>query len=149
MDYHREAVVKEISLKEIKEIYQVIRNLDNMVMELLDFDDIKTEEVTNLEKIVAKMADAFHQRHSEKYIKLNTEFHEKIWSHNPNEFLHKNLQFCIIQIKRYSYLLNHLFQNPKSLKKSMSEHKEILKALKNKEKAKLKALALKHWVSPF
>ena len=56
---------------------------------------------------------------------------------------------CIIQIKRYSYPLNHIFQDTKSLKKSLSEHKEILQALKNKEKANLKALALKHWVSPF
>ena len=49
---------------------------------------------------------------------------------------------------RYNYARFHAFQKkPGGLEKSMAEHKEILKALKNKDKKKIKSLMAKHWGS--
>ena len=98
--------------------------------------------------MIKKMELAFHHKELERYIKLNIAFHEKIWSHNPNDFLHEVIKFCIIRIQRYSYLLDDLIQDTKFFAKSSSDHKEILRSLKTKDKRRLKAIASKHWVAP-
>lgn len=148
IDYHREAVVRDVSMKELKEIYQVISNLDNLVMDLLEFDSFDEKDFVSLGKINIQIGQSFREKKLEKFAKLNIDFHEKIWSHNHNAFLHEVLQFCITQIKRYCYLLDRISQNTEYLTKSMNEHKYILDAIKNKDKSKLKALVLTHWILP-
>jgi DNA-binding GntR family transcriptional regulator len=48
---------------------------------------------------------------------------------------------------RYNYARFYAFQKPGTLEKSMADHKKILKALKDKDKRKIRSLLLKHWGS--
>ncbi len=64
---------------------------------------------------------------------------------NINSFLQKKLWDCIAQIKMYHcYAFNSAFRNSKIINISMKFHKEILKALKIKDKKKLKTIILEY-----
>lgn len=148
IESHREAVVRDLSIKELKEIYQVIGSLDNLMMDLLEFDLFDEEYFKSLRKMMLQMENSLHEKKIEKFAKLNIDFHEKIWTYNHNPFLHRLLLYCVTQIKIHGYLLCRLPQDSDLFHKSLNEHKYILDALKNKDKSRLKALVLTHWVPP-
>ena len=148
VDYHRGAIVKEVSLKEVKDIYQVIANLDALGMTLLALENLEERTLEELERLQPRMAHFFHKKELEKYVDINIEFHEKIWQYILNIFLSEVLRFCIIQITRYIYLVHHFFQDDGNLTKSLDAHQEIIEALKNKDRRKLKIVAGKHWIFP-
>jgi DNA-binding GntR family transcriptional regulator len=78
---------------------------------------------------------------------LNVTIHNKIWELLPNKFLQTTLRYINAQTLRYSYAFLQAFRKQGVLKRSLDEHKEILRALKNKDKKKLKGLMSKHWGS--
>jgi DNA-binding GntR family transcriptional regulator len=146
---HREAIVKEVSYKELENIFQVIGVLDRLAAGLL-VEHIDSQELSKLEKMTKKMERYFIMREVEKYLDLNYAFHEKLWNYlaDKNSFLQKELCFCVNQLKMCYYPLNRAFQDPKILRKSMNAHKEIMAAFKQKNKTKLETIVFEHWIPP-
>jgi len=146
---HREAVVKEVSYKDLKEIFQVLGVLDKLAIGLI-VEHIKATELTQLEKMTNRMERAYIVSEVEKFIDLNYSIHEILWDSlkNMNDFLMKELNYCANQIKMCSYPLTSAFKNPKIMKRSMIAHKEIIEALKNRNRQKLEAVVFDHWVPP-
>jgi len=146
---HREAVVKEVSYKDLKEIFQVLGVLDKLAIGLI-VERIKPTELTQLEKMTNRMERAYIVSEVEKFIDLNYSIHEILWDSlkNMNDFLMKELNYCANQIKMCSYPLTSAFKNPKIMKRSMIAHKEIIEALKNRNRQKLEAVVFDHWVPP-
>lgn len=143
---HREAVVKEISYKELKEIFQVIGILDSLAT-CLASEALTPEELKELEDLTQLMENSCYIQSIEKYMAINQDIHKKIWERIPNRFLRSTLEYINDQMLRYSYARFYAFRKPGVLERSLQEHKEILEALKNKDKKKLKTLILKHWGS--
>lgn len=148
MDYHRGALVKDLSLKEIKDIYQVIASLDALGMQLIDLDNFEERTLEKLQLFQSRIKSAFNKKDLDKYVDINIEFHENIWQHIPNIFLHEVLYICITQITRYIFLLNCFFEDPENLAKTLAAHKEIIEALKKKDRRKLKTVSSQHWIFP-
>lgn len=146
---HREAVVKEVSYKELKEIFQVLAVLDKLAVGLIA-EHMKPPELTQLEKMTNRMERAYIVSEVEKFIELNYVIHESLWEslRDKNDFLMKELNYCANQVKMCSYPLTSAFKNPKIMKKSMNAHKEIIEALKNKDKKRLEIITFDHWVPP-
>ena len=146
---HREALVKEVSYKELEDIFQVIGVLDKLAAGLL-VGHIDSQELSKLEKMTNKLERYFIMREVEKFLDLNYTFHEKLWDYltDKNRFLQKELRSCVNHVKMCYYPLNRAFQDPKILRKSMNAHKEIMVALKEKNKAKLEAIVCDHWIPP-
>ncbi|MDH5705485.1 MAG: GntR family transcriptional regulator [Candidatus Aminicenantes bacterium] len=146
---HREALVKEVSYKELKEIFQVLGVLDKLAIGLI-VGYIESSELTQLEKMTNRLERAYIVSEVEKFIELNYAIHEILWNSlkNKNEFLMKELNYCANQVKMCSYPLTSAFKNPKIMKKSMIAHKEIIEALKNRNKQKLETVVYDHWVPP-
>ncbi len=146
---HREAVVREVSYKELKEIFQVLGVLDKLAVGLIA-DQIKPAELTQLEKMTNRLERTYIVSEVEKFIELNYSIHETLWEglKNKNDFLLKELNYCANQVKLCSYPLTSAFKNPKILKKSMIAHKEIIEALKSKDKKRLETVTFDHWVPP-
>jgi len=147
IDPHHGAVVKETSLNKIEEIFQVLRSLDGLAVELV-VDRLDTEKIKRLEKMTAKMEHYFHQKDIEKYLNVNMAMHEKIWSYVQNEFLREILESTLLQIRKYSHALSPNLPDSETFTKSMNNHKELMKALKMKDKKKLKTILSKHWFPP-
>lgn len=146
---HREALVKEVSYNELKEIFQVIGVLDRLASGLI-FDQINPQELSKLEKLTDKMERHFIMREVEKFLDLNYEFHERLWDFlaGKNNYLQKELRSCVYQLKMCYYPLNKAFEDPKILRKSMSAHKSIMEALKEKNKGKFETIIFEHWIPP-
>jgi len=146
---HRESLVKEVSFKELKEIFQVMGVLDRLAASLI-VDQISPQELTKLEKMTNKMERYFIMREVEKFLDVNYAIHGRLWDYltEKNSYLQKELRACVNQIKMCTYPLKSAFKDPKIIKKSMNAHKEIMEALKEKNKAKLETIIFGHWIPP-
>ena len=146
---HRESLVKEVSYKELKEIFQVMGVLDRMAASLI-VDQIDAQELTKLEKMTKKMERYYIMREVEKFLDVNYAIHGRLWDYltEKNSYLQKELRACVNQIRMCAYPLKSAFKDPKIIKKSMNAHKEIMEALKEKNKAKLETIIFGHWIPP-
>ncbi|MEE9390059.1 MAG: GntR family transcriptional regulator, partial [Candidatus Aminicenantaceae bacterium] len=97
---HRESAVKEVSFKELSEIFQVIAVLDSFASALV-IDNISSSEFLKLKKMTNKMEYYLHQNDVENFININYAIHNKMWDYltNINSFLQKKLRDSIDQIK--------------------------------------------------
>jgi len=141
---HRDASVREISFNELKEIFQVLAHLDSLGSSLA-LNNLTPEKIKEIEHLTEEMEKHCHRNSIEKYMDLNVDVHKKTWESIPNRFLQSVLLYINDQMLRYNYARFCAFQKPGVLEKSMADHKEILKALKDKDKRKIKSLLLKHW----
>jgi len=146
LDSHREAVVKEISYKEIKDIFQVLGILDSLGSSLA-VDNLSPEDLKEIEDLTKKMEQHCLQNSIEEFMAVNIDVHKRIWECIPNKFLQSTLLYVNDQMLRYNYARSYAFRKPGVLEKSMEEHKEILEALKSRDKKQVKNLLLKHWGS--
>ena len=146
---HRESVVREVSYKELKDIFQVIGVLDGYAMTSI-VDVINPDELIKVEKMTAKMKNYFQLKEVEKFIDVNYAIHDLLWDNltDINSYLQKTLRQCIIQIRLCYYTLNAVFRRPEILEMSMNAHEEVMEALKIKNKKKLKFITLDHWILP-
>ncbi len=146
---HRESLVKEVSLKELQEIFQVIGVLDRLAASLI-VDRINPQELTRLEKMMNRMERYFIMREVEKFLGMDYEIHERLWDFltGTNDYLQKQLRSCVCQLKMCYYPLSKAYEDPKILRKSMSAHKGIMEALKEKNKDRFKTILFEHWIPP-
>lgn len=146
INFHKEAIVKEISYNELKEIFEVLGALDSIATGLAT-ENFSPEMLKELEDLTAEMERHCRTSSIERFMDLNQEIHIKIWDSLPNEFLKDTIMQVNDQMLRYSYARMHAFGNPGVLERSLNEHKELLKALEAKDKKRLKTLTAKHWGS--
>lgn len=146
---HREALVREVSFEELKEVFQVIAVLDKLAAHFIA-DQIDSRELTKLEKMTNTLERHFIMREVQKFLDVNYTVHERLWDYltDKNAFLQKELRFCVNQIRMCYYPLNRAFQDPRILRESMNAHKKILEALKEKNTKKLESVIYEHWVPP-
>ncbi len=146
---HREAAVKEVSYKELEEVFQVIGVLDRLAAHLI-IDKIDSHDLTKFEKMTGKMERHFIMREVEKFLDLNYAIHEWLWDYltDINKFLQKELRFCVNQLKMCYYPLNRAFEEPKIVRESMTAHKKMIEAFKEKNSAKLETIVYDHWTPP-
>jgi len=143
---HRESIVKEVSYQELKEILQILATLDSLGTPIA-VDNLDQEALDELEELTKQLEGSCHVNSIEKFIAVNQKIHKKIWKYIPSKKLQENIYNVNDQLLRYNYARIYAFRKPGVLEKSLAEHREILKTLKNKDKKKLKALMSKHWGS--
>jgi DNA-binding GntR family transcriptional regulator len=143
IDSYRRAVVKEISYEELKEIYQVLGALDRLAVGI-SLENMILKSVRKLEKIFNKMEKYCSIDSIERYLDLNTEFHNEIWLAVDNAFLKETLFSIRDKLFRYNYVQIYAFKQPGALEKSLQQHKDLIQAIINKNKPRLEALIVKH-----
>ena len=143
IDSYKRAVVKELSFEELGEILQVLGALDRLAVGLL-LDHIYPKDVKKLENIMEKMEKACSINSLEKFIELNTAFHDELWKSVPNKFLLEMLHFVRDKKERYSYARLYAYKKPGFLDKSMKHHRLLMRAIRSKNKEKLEELIVEH-----
>ena len=94
IDHHHGALVKGISLEEIRNILEVLEALDELAIKQA-VDNLNAQGLRKLENFNDKMKKASQKREIEKYLNHNFEFHKTIWSSVSNDFLRENLNYCL------------------------------------------------------
>jgi len=143
---HREAVIKEISFQELKEILQVLSILDSSALELA-IEKLTPQDLEELEDLTAKLARNCQLDSIDKFLELNTAIHNRLWRNLPNAFLRETLHYVHNQLLRYNYARFTAFRRPGALEKSLEEHQHILNVLKAKDKQAIREFMAKHWGS--
>lgn len=143
IDSYKRALVSEISYKELKEILQVLGALDRLAITMA-VDNLALKDITKLEHLVIRMEKSCDFNSIEIYIELNVTFHNWIWEAVPNKLLREMLYLVRDKMLRYNYAQIHAFKKPGALGKSMKQHIELVRAIKAKDKEKLKTLIVKH-----
>lgn len=144
IDSRRKSVVKEISYEELKDIFQVMADLDVIAIKQV-VDHIQPEHIKELRKLTKQMKQAGKLNDIEKYLELNTTIHNKIWGILPNKILRKTIEFVHSQLQRYTYSRIVAFQDPVVLERSIQQHKRILRVLEDKDKRALESLIKSNW----
>lgn len=143
IDSYRRAVIKEITFEELSEIVQVMGALDRLAMELA-IDNLTPKEIKKLEEITKKMERYCKSKSVDNFMRLNVSFHDELWKSVPNKFLRDMLRLAKDHKERYTYARLYAYKKLGTLDKSMKEHKELMKAIKEKNKERLKNLIVKH-----
>lgn len=143
---HREALVKGISSAELKEIFQVMSILDGYGT-CSSVDYLSSQGLEDLEALTEEMRICCQLSSLDKYMKLNMEIHKKIWEFIPSKFLQQILCYVSDRMLRYNAVRSYAFSMPGVLDRSLDQHREIIIALKTKNKKRLKNLMIRHWGS--
>ena len=148
IDSHKEAFVKEISYKELEDIYEVIRFLDSLCMRMV-VETITDEKIKEIEKLTKKMEKFCTQDTIDEYCDLNSKIHIKIWESVRNKFLYKIILQVHDQFLRYNTQRVSVFNEPGALQESLKDHKLLINILKERDKDKAEKFALRHWRARF
>lgn len=144
IDSHRKASVRNISYKELEDIFMVMGDLDALAVSQA-IDNITPECIQEIEELIAEMEEICKSSFVERFLELNVAIHYKMWSKLPNKVMERTLHYVHGQLLRYNYARYLAFQDPEIMKRSVDEHKRILNALREKNKREIKKFIKTHW----
>ena len=122
LEKNRGVFVREISVREADEIYEVRAALDQMAGRKLA-QSIRPEQLTELRTVVARMHEAVLHEDREGYHLANLRFHDALVEFAGNA---KLLQMYRRLVNELSLFRRHTLAAPRRLRKSTIEHQKIL-----------------------
>ena len=122
LEKNRGVFVREISVTEADEIFEVRATLDRMAGRRLA-ESISDEHLTALRAIVVRMQDAATDDDHEGYHAANLRFHDALVEFAGNA---KLLQMYRRLVNELSLFRRHTLAEPRRLRKSTLEHQTIL-----------------------
>jgi len=134
------AVVSQISLEEIKEIYSVKCLIESFAAGEAA-KRITEEEIKELRLLIDKMGSQIKKNNSHKYVEIAEKFHYVINKASGNGKLYEIYKRLNNQILWHE--INYL-SSPGRVEHSFEGHKKILEALINKGAKKAESLMRKH-----
>lgn len=137
---NRGAFVREVSLKEAIEIYDLRAALFALAGRLLA-PIISTEAVEVLEDLLDQMDKAAIDQNLETYYPLNLQFHRSILQFSGNERLLAAYQGCVRELHLFR---RHALVTKERMLQSNIEHRQILEALRSHNARKASHLMEAH-----
>lgn len=125
-------VIKQMSLQELEEIFQIRKVLESLMVELA-LPKITNSDIERLQKNVNqqhKIADEGSNNY-EAFLALDTEFHGILADINPNNMLKKTLSNFREKIRRQG--LQSLYSGQERFGNSVQEHQKILDAIQKRD----------------
>lgn len=137
---NRGAYVAQPSMKEIKELFEVMSILEGacarMVAETLTDSDFK-----KIEKLHLKLEKHFLAKDHERYLKVNSQFHHLLQELTGNQVLNEVINGLRHKILLYRY--RQLYERDR-FEASMNEHRNLLEALRRRDPAAAESLMKIH-----
>jgi len=129
--------VAEISLDEMREIFEVLADLEELYTRRAVFH-LSPSDVARMEAIVADMAAAAATNDLRGYFDLNDRFHAVLRDACPNQTLIRLLKSLGKKTQRFRRLAMSM---PGRLPRSLAEHQDILAAVAQRDAARAGRLA--------
>lgn len=133
-------VVEEISLKEIRDAYNIRLVLENLTLREA-IKNIKDTDYGRLEKIIADTRQMITKGHSRKIAQLNEQFHFTIYGIATNSLLQRYMTDIFTKIERCTNLLS---REDRFVMVATDDHELILAHLKNRDLAGANRAMKKH-----
>lgn len=126
MEKNRGVFVREVSLDEADEIYEVRAGIDELIGRLLAAR-IKPAQVAELRELMRKMQQAAKARSVADYYPLNVRFHDRLAEFTGNKTLLAHYRRLVNEL--HLYRRETLARGADSFPISAREHAEIVEAL--------------------
>lgn len=145
IDSHKEAVVRELSHRELMNIYETMVCLDEKCIKLA-FDREKNITLDEMTKFMAEMDVSWRENELEKYLESNERMHLKIAELCGNEFLFEIRQMINAQLGRYRQLRLFMFSNSDAIEHYMKTTKMLMQAMAAEDSKKIAQIEPEDWI---
>ncbi|CDZ56956.1 GntR family transcriptional regulator [Neorhizobium galegae] len=139
---NRGAFVTQLTITELVEMFEVMGELEAMCARLAA-RRIRPEQLKRLEGAQAACAAAQQAGNSDDYYYANAEFHRLIYEASGNGFLAENAHALQRRLKPYRRLQLRV---PGRVNSSLSEHEEVLAAIRDRDDARARDAMRNHVV---
>lgn len=136
---HTGAVVKELSQKDIVQIYDIMGVLEGLSMRIAT-PMISKETIDQIESLVVKM----EENRDDKFLlsQYNYEYHRLLTDLGGNDRLSQFMENIRLQTHRMRL---QSFYSEEQVEASLQEHREILNAIKDRQPERVEELIRKHY----
>jgi DNA-binding GntR family transcriptional regulator len=138
---YRGVVVADLTVEEIEEIYFLRAELEKIAARLV-FKNITQEEIQKLKKL-AKEVERHLREKSHQMIEVDSEFHRMIFKACHNNYLYEMIDY--LRTKAHIVRFN-AWSLPHRIEQSILEHREMIKAIENRNLSQFEKLIVKHLV---
>ena len=136
---YRGAVVADLTVEEIEEIYFVRAELEKIAARLV-LKNITPEEIKQLKKL-SREVERHLRKKTHQMIEADSEFHRAIFRACHNSYLYEMIDF--LRTKAHIVRFN-AWSLPHRIEQSIIEHREIIKAIEDRNLSQLEKLIFKH-----
>ena len=136
---YRGAMVADLTVKEIEEIYFVRAELERIAARLV-LKHITQKEIQNLKKL-SKEVESHLREKTHQMIEVDSEFHRMIFRACRNSYLYDMIDF--LRTKAHIVRFN-AWSLPHRIEESLLEHKMMIKAIEKRDLEELEKLVLQH-----
>ena len=141
MEKNRGVFVRQVSIGEADEIYEVRAGLDELIGRLLA-ERIRPAELAELRELLKKMQQAARAKDVEAYYPLNVRFHDRLAELTGNGTLLSAYRRLVNEL--HLYRKETLARGADSFPISTREHAEIVEALARKDSDRAGKLLYEH-----
>ena len=138
---NRGVFVRQVSVAEADEIYEVRAGLDELIGRLLA-ERVQPGQLAELRELLKKMQQAARARSVEDYYPLNVRFHERLAEFTGNRTLLAAYRRLVNELHLYRRAT--LARGPDSFPISTREHAEIVEALARRDADRAGTLLYEH-----
>jgi DNA-binding GntR family transcriptional regulator len=136
---YRGVVVADLTVEEIEEIYFVRAELEKIAARLV-LKNITQEEIQKLKKL-AKEVERHLREKSHQMIEVDSDFHRMIFKACHNNYLYEMIDY--LRTKAHIVRFN-AWSLPHRIEQSILEHREMIKAIENRNLSQFEKLIVKH-----
>ena len=142
---HRNVVVKQISLADINELYEIQGVLEGYAARRASLN-LNDQDLSKIKKLTEKMEKYFRSNNVERFYKSNKEIHEIFLKKSNNQSIYDLVSNLNLRKKMFRYRVTFLAKKD-VMKKALDDHKKILNAFLARDSDTIERLVREHWIS--
>ncbi|HJX59691.1 MAG TPA: GntR family transcriptional regulator [Thermodesulfobacteriota bacterium] len=136
---YRGVVVADLTTEEIEEIYFVRTELEKIAAKLV-IEHITSKEIQELKRLSKEVARHLREK-THQMIEKDSEFHRMIFKACHNSYLYEVIDY--LRTKAHIVRFN-AWSLPRRIEQSIVEHREMIRAIEDKNLSQLEKLIVKH-----
>lgn len=125
----RMVVIREITLKDIEDTYDIQIALEGMAAGLAARNSSEAE-IKKLSNLFDRMEKAIESGNIAHYAKIHQNFHEQCAAFSGNQRLSPLIRNARDQVQRFRFIMFHY---PTRMRQTLKEHHRILQAIKDRD----------------
>jgi len=122
------AFVSKLSIREVKEIYEMKSMMESFATRLA-IPTVEKKEISDLDSILNLMEEKIKENNFKEIQRLNIEFHRKMIEISKNQKLIYFYESIVLPIRRYQRVG---LSAPSSWETSLTEHRNIVEAIRSR-----------------
>ena len=142
---HRNIVVKQISLTDIAELYEIQGVIEGYAARRASLN-LNDKDLLKIKKLTEKMEKYFKANNVEKFYESNKEIHEIYLKKCGNQSIYDLVSNLNLRKKMFRYRVTFLAKKD-VMKKALDDHKKILNAFLERDSDTIERLVREHWIN--